>query len=220
MNTQCSGKREQNKQANRAALLDAARRCFLDLGYEAVTVRDIVRMTELASGTFYNYFPDKECMFREILESRMGELNARLHEVRTQAQSIEGFIRGAYRVFFQAIVDEPDFFRLILRNEYAVRSLFRDTVIGVPIRSLRDDIRDAIRRGVFPEVDVKLLAASFYGIGYEIGRVLVEQPGSTTPEAAAEFATTLLTSGIRTFGNERAVVHPFGVPKARSLGQP
>jgi len=87
MNTQCTGKREQNKQANRAALLDAARRCFLDMGYEAVTVRDIVRLTDLASGTFYNYFPDKECMFREILETHINELNARLHKVRQQAQS-------------------------------------------------------------------------------------------------------------------------------------
>jgi AcrR family transcriptional regulator len=217
MNTQCSGKREQNKQANRAALLAAAQRCFLDMGYEAVTVRDIVRLTELASGTFYNYFPDKECMFREILEVSMNDLNARLHEARQQAQSIEVFIRNAFHVFFQKVVEEPDFFSLILRNEYAVRSLFRDTVIGVPMRALRDDIRDAIRRGVFPEVDVKMLAASFYGIGYEIGRVLVEQPG-TSAEAAAEFATTLLTSGLGAFG-ERAVVHPFPA-KARSLGLP
>jgi AcrR family transcriptional regulator len=219
MNNQCSGKREQNKQANRAALLQAARRCFLDMGYEAVTVRDIVRLTELASGTFYNYFPDKECMFREILEASMSDLNVRLHEARQQAQSIESFIRGAFRTFFQKVVDEPDFFSLILRNEYAVRSLFRDTVIGVPMRALKEDIRDAIRRGVFPEVDVKLLAASFYGIGYEIGRVLVEQPG-TTAEAAAEFATTLLTSGLGAFSGERAVVLPFGQPKARSLGLP
>ena len=219
MNTQCSGKREQNKQANRAALLDAARRCFLDMGYEAVTVRDIVRLTDLASGTFYNYFPDKECMFREILEARMDDLNAKLHAVRQQAQSIEGFIRGAYRTFFQKVVDEPDFFSLILRNEYAVRSLFRDTVIGVPMRALKEDIRDAIRRGVFPETDVNLLAASFYGTAFEIGRVLVEQPG-TSAEAAAEFATTLLTSGVRAFGGERAVVRPIGPAKVRSLGLP
>jgi AcrR family transcriptional regulator len=219
MNTQCSGKREQNKQANRAALLEAARRCFLEMGYEAVTVRDIVRLTDLASGTFYNYFPDKECMFREILEVNMNDLNARLHEVRQQAQSIEGFIRGAFQTFFQKVAEEPEFFSLILRNEYAVRSLFRDTVVGVPMRALRDDIRDAIRRGVFPEVDVKLLAASFYGIGYEIGRVVVEQPG-TSAEAAAEFASTLLTSGLGAFSGERAVVRTLGPPKVRSLGLP
>jgi AcrR family transcriptional regulator len=220
MNAVCSqGKREQNKQANRAILLDAAKRCFLEMGYEAVTVRDIVRLTDLASGTFYNYFPDKESMFREILSVRMDDLNARLHEVRQQAQSIEGFISGAYQTFFRKIGDDPDFFRLILRNEYAVRSLFRDTVIGVPMRALREDIGDAIRRGVFPETDVNLLAASFYGTAFEIGRVLVEQPG-TTPEAAAEFATTLLTSGVGGFGDERAVLRLIQPAKQRNLGLP
>ena len=36
----------------------------------------------------------------------------------------------------QKVVDEPDFFSLILRNEYIVRSLFRDTIIGVPMRAM------------------------------------------------------------------------------------
>jgi hypothetical protein len=47
----------------------------------------------------------------------------------------------------------------------------------------------------------------------------VEQPG-TTPEAAAEFATTLLTSGVEGFGNERTVVRFNLAAKQRSLGLP
>src|SRR5439155_26452791 len=52
------GRREATKQANRPAILDAARDVFAQLGYGAATVRDIVRRTDLATGTFYNYFPD------------------------------------------------------------------------------------------------------------------------------------------------------------------
>jgi AcrR family transcriptional regulator len=50
------GRRERTKAANRAALLEAARDAFGELGFEATGVRDIVRRTDLASGTFYNYF--------------------------------------------------------------------------------------------------------------------------------------------------------------------
>lgn len=211
------GKREQNKLANRAALLEAARRCFLDMGYDAVTVRDIVRNTDLASGTFYNYFPDKESMFREILEVRINDMNASLHEVRRQAGSIEEFIRGAYTTFFRKVAEEPDFFPLILRNEYAVRSLFKDTIIGAPMRAMKEDICDAIRRGVFPPVNVDLLAAVFYGAAYEIGRVLVEQR-CTSPEEAAEFATTLLTSGLGAFLPAQDSTPTQPPDKARDLG--
>src|ERR1051325_9333576 len=62
------GKRERNKAQNRAEILDAAREVFTELGYDAATVRDIIRKTRLASGTFYNYFPDKESVFRALLQ--------------------------------------------------------------------------------------------------------------------------------------------------------
>jgi AcrR family transcriptional regulator len=58
-----AGRRERTKAANRASILDAAREVFAEHGYEAASVRDIIRGTDLASGTFYNYFPDKDAIF-------------------------------------------------------------------------------------------------------------------------------------------------------------
>ena len=60
------GKREQTKIQNRQLILDAARQVFAELGYGATTVRDIIRATPLASGTFYNYFKSKEEVFQAI----------------------------------------------------------------------------------------------------------------------------------------------------------
>ena len=48
------GKREQTKVANRAAILEAARQVFGELGYDVATVRDIIRRTDLSVGAFYN----------------------------------------------------------------------------------------------------------------------------------------------------------------------
>jgi len=64
------GKREQTKAQNRQLILEAARRVFAELGFGATTVRDIVRATPLASGTFYNYFTSKE----ELLVAVVHEL--------------------------------------------------------------------------------------------------------------------------------------------------
>ena len=57
-----TGKREATKAANRAAILAAAREVFGELGFGAASVRDIIRRTDLAAGTFYNHFPDKESL--------------------------------------------------------------------------------------------------------------------------------------------------------------
>ena len=62
------GKREQTKVANRQAILDAAREVFGELGYETATVRDIIRRTGLAAGTFYNYFRSKEEVFAALAD--------------------------------------------------------------------------------------------------------------------------------------------------------
>lgn len=192
-------KREHNKQANRATLIEAARSCFVRMGFDAVTVRDIVRESGLAPGTFYNYFDDKESLFKEVLDERMSEITRRMHELRAQATNLSDFLYGAFLTLFEKIVEEPCFFELILRNEYAVRSLFKETVVGIPLQQLKADLNDAMSRGLFPELDVDLMAASLYGMAFEIGRVLCEQ-GGRDAEQAARFATRMLVEGIQTFG--------------------
>jgi len=189
-------KREHNKQANRTALIEAARRCFLEMGYEAVTVRDIIRASELAPGTFYNYFDDKEALFREILETGIREITDHIHELRHSSPNIESFIKSAYLALFSRISAEPCFFELILRNEHAVRSIFRETMLRVPMRTLKADLRDAISRGIFPELNIDLLAAAFYGVAFEIGRVIITRP-TISAETATEFATKMLYGGLQ-----------------------
>src|ERR1043166_9785177 len=83
-----SGRREQNTAENRTALLKAARAVFAEMGYGAASVRDIVRRTDLASGTFYNYFKDKD----EIFEAVVGELTSEIlkrHQNRSEEHTSE-----------------------------------------------------------------------------------------------------------------------------------
>ena len=197
-----TGKREQNKQANRAAILEAARNLFLKSGYDAVTIRDVIHSTDLAAGTFYNYFRTKEDLLRALIEERVLELTDQLRQVRGQARSLDEFVHGAYLAAFTAIVQEPVLYHLMMRNEHVVRSLYQESVMGISTRALRDDIRDATRRGIMPAVDADYLAAAFFGAGYEMGRLLTESPRQD-PEAAAAFATRLFLGGIQSFASEK-----------------
>src|ERR671916_450322 len=53
---QAGGRREERKAQNRAKLLEAARKVFAEKGLGEATARDIVRETDLASGTFERGF--------------------------------------------------------------------------------------------------------------------------------------------------------------------
>jgi AcrR family transcriptional regulator len=52
------GRRERKKAATRAALTDAARRLFLERGYDQVTVADIAAEADTAVTTLFKHFPD------------------------------------------------------------------------------------------------------------------------------------------------------------------
>src|SRR5215212_10330131 len=91
------GKREQTKVQNRQAILDAARAVFGELGYEAATVRDIIRRTGLASGTFYNYYKSKEEVFDALADDGARRFRPILRAESDKAVDFESFLRGAIR---------------------------------------------------------------------------------------------------------------------------
>ena len=207
------GKREQNKQANRTAILDAAKGVFLELGYDAVTIRDVIRRTELASGTFYNYFRTKEDVLRALVEDHVQALTAELKRVRGAARSLDEFVQGAYFAAFTAVAADPALYQLMMRNESAVRALFAETVMGVSTQALRDDIDDAIRRGIMPPLDAAYLAAAFFGAGYEMARILASSP-KQDPAVAAAFATRLFLGGVHAFASDKVTTLK---PRVRAL---
>ena len=198
------GKREQNKQANRAAILVAARTCFFKLGYDGVTIRDVIRATHLASGTFYNYFPDKESLFLALIEERMSALTARVSEVRRAARTLEAFLHSAYTTVFEEICAHPEFYAMMFRNEPVIRGLFSDNVMGLSMRALKEDLADAVKRGLLPPMDVDFLTAVFFGAGYELARMLTERKDKN-PVDAALFATKLFLGGVQNSGDTQLI---------------
>lgn len=49
-------------------MMQTAVRIFAEKGYHAATIRDIVQAADVAIGTFYFYFPDKETLFVHLYE--------------------------------------------------------------------------------------------------------------------------------------------------------
>ena len=67
-----------------------------------------IRRTDLASGTFYNYFPDKESVFRALVEQSAARgAPARARGPRRRAQRSSSSSSDAYRAYFAFIVEDP-----------------------------------------------------------------------------------------------------------------
>jgi AcrR family transcriptional regulator len=195
-----SGKREERKAQNRAKLLSAARKVFAEKGLGAATARDIVRETDLATGTFYNYFESKEEVFAALLEELAGKARERVREGRlVPGLSVDERVEAAYRAYFELVMEERELFEVFRRNAGVIaamadRDWFRDGE-----DDLVEDLAAWMRTGEVPQVDLDLLAQAMFGAGVHVANHLVDQQ-SPDIDAAARFCAQLLLGGVRALG--------------------
>jgi AcrR family transcriptional regulator len=193
------GKRERTKAANREAILAAGRRVFSDLGYGAASVRDVVRETDLATGTFYNYFPDKESVLRALVDEITVEARARVRTARMAATTLEGFVSGGFRAYFEFLAEDPDTVALMRRNSGTIRAMFDEPALGAGIEELRADLETAVTQGRIPPHDADLMAVAMVGAGVEIGLHMVERDPPDV-ERAVTFVTDVFLGAFERIG--------------------
>lgn len=190
-----SGRREQNKAENRAALLKAARTVFAEMGYGAAGVRDIVRRTDLASGTFYNYFKDKAEIFEAVVREMSVELMRRHRGGRAKAATAEEFFRIHISTYLNFVFNDPEILAFGRANVAPIRAMIEKPDLQANARQLFDDITAAMERGVLPKVDRGYLLASLSGVVFEISVAMVSRDPIDV-EGAIDFATRMMMGGI------------------------
>jgi AcrR family transcriptional regulator len=198
-----AGKREQTKLQNRQIILEAARKVFAESGYGATTVRDIIRATPLASGTFYNYFQSKEEVYQAIQDETALLIRPKLREARAQAATVEEFISATFRTFFEFILTSQVDIRTIRHTADTTRMRMDTPEVIAGFEELREDLESAIGRGLFPPLDADFLMASIVGVAFEITERMARREAPDA-QAAADFATALFMGGIRALPHVKA----------------
>lgn len=191
-----AGKREQTKAANRAAILESARAVFGDLGYGAATVRDIVRGTGLASGTFYNYFPDKESVLRALIEDVAAQARVLVRAARRSSTDLESFVESGFRAYFEFLASDPLTFEMLRRNAGTIRALFDEPAIGAGTVELAEDLRVGIAAGLVPELDAEYMARAMVGAAFEIAVLMLERE-PVDVDGAVAFISDLILGGVQ-----------------------
>jgi AcrR family transcriptional regulator len=79
-----STRRERRRLEVRERILETALRLFETQGYESTTVTEISRRADIAYGTFFNHFPSKLHLLREISDLALRDLFQNVESVRKQ----------------------------------------------------------------------------------------------------------------------------------------
>lgn len=179
-------KTRQKKDAKRTAMMQAAVRVFAEKGYYAATVRDIVSAADVAIGTFYFYFPDKETLFLFLYEETADFLLQTLDQALRGRSTLPHQAAAAVQSYVNIAVYEPAVVQLLLVGGVgALPSLsskyvaFRERLTNLWQRPLDA----ALDRNMIGEQNTRRSAEALSGAVDEVILNLLNEPD---PERQAE----------------------------------
>ena len=197
-----AGRREERKAHNREKLLAAARHVFAEKGLGEATARDIVRGTDLATGTFYNYFDSKEDAFRALLRELSQKARAAVKTQRDRpGTSLEQRIHGAYLAYFELAVEDAELFAVFRRNAGVIAMMPDEGLLEAGVEELFTDLVDWADEGRIARLDFDYLATAMVGTGFQVATHLVDRDQPDV-EDAARFCTRLFMGGIPALPND------------------
>lgn len=111
-------RKQRERTQRRESILEAAGRLFANQPYDAVRVEDISEAAELAKGTVYLYFSDKDTIVAELgnrlLEDMSEKMATVTGEVAAQERSPIDALLAMVRIWLDAYWLSPGLFRILV----------------------------------------------------------------------------------------------------------
>ena len=197
-------KRQINKANNRSLIIDAGISVFLEKGISNATVRDIIRKTSLASGTFYNYFKSKEEVLIAALDDVAILIGQELRDQRSKARNLEEFVSFQVRPFFEFAQDHSDIFMILNSNLNDVQSFNIETpMMSLELEYLKEDVIKAIKKGILPDVDVDYFCAIMRHVTEGVALSFITNKNSNKNiNESIKFCTNFIVNGFKANFND------------------
>ena len=187
------------KEATRARILEAAESVFADKGYHDALVDEVAEATSLSKGGIYFHFPSKEDLFFAVLDRLADRLIARVERESAGQSSALAGADAALVAVFSALSKRRRLAKLLMIQGYSMGNAFErkraelfDRFAGV----IRAHLDDAVARGEIGALDTAVASHIWLGATNElIIRWLYD--GEPAPARALPILRTMLIEGAR-----------------------
>lgn len=148
-------RREREKIKRREDILNTARVLFFDKGFRDTTIDDIARATELARGTIYLYFENKEEIYATILEEGLDVLQQLIsgsHDIDSDPLTN---ILGAHDAFMQFHDEYPQYYNVLILDKLQIADVLPAALkdrLDAKTAAMAEWIAEVLQRGVSEEI--------------------------------------------------------------------
>lgn len=192
-----SGKRTERAERTRTALITAGRRLFCERPVDAVAIDDIVQAADVSKGSFYNHFPDRDALVREVTAEIRSEVEHAVSRANAGIEDSAHRMARAVCVYLRYAVDDPE------RAGVLVRIHSGHTSISTPLnKGLVDDVALGLAQGRFT------LSTTESGVLFVLGVAqlalirITQEPTMTLAVSLAQQMCALLLRGLGVPGTE------------------
>lgn len=143
------------KDLKRERIMEAARRRFGRFGIRATTMQDIAREADIAVGTIYQFFPDKDALILAWVEEHRRLIHEQWIEVLSKSMPPDEKLREFLRIRFHTVRqvrEEPaisEITRAVLR--LTPQSIVEMT--GIVRTQIQHILEEGLRTGILPSAD-------------------------------------------------------------------
>jgi AcrR family transcriptional regulator len=149
------------ERTKRGNILLTAQRLFTRFGLRKTTVEEIIRLTRVAKGTFYKYFPDKEALFLEVVEKESASLISAIREAVSQSSNSQEKMKAYLKTKASKIADLVNFYQVTREgiDEYWPRiDKIREKYLSEELKIVREILTDGINNGELETANPDLTA--------------------------------------------------------------
>ena len=158
------GKRDEQKLKVRERLMKEGLALFSSSGFEKTTVAHIVEKSEIARGTFYNYFPDTQKLFDALIEELNQNIKAAIQQTRRDSENVYDYLYGTFKNYFE-LIGTPQMIQFHILNQAHIRqSSYQSNVIKTIVKNLNRDLKSDFKIKAFTE-KYEFLLLSFMLVG-------------------------------------------------------
>jgi AcrR family transcriptional regulator len=193
-----TGKKKDAAATRKRQIRDAARKVFLEKGFQQTRIKDITSAAGISTGTFYIYYKDKQELFMDAIDETIQNTVAAIAGI----ASSKGDFQKRTATFAQYYMEHYEYFSGIVNQlrgmmaatEPSAREKFK-ILHNHLADTLVNEIRVAINKGLIRDVDPDLLAHSIMGM-VEFLSIHIYFNDTHTTSQAISFMFDVLMNGI------------------------
>lgn len=106
-------RKEREKEQRRKEIIEAAEKLFFEKGFEGVSMDDVAREAELAKGTLYLYFKNKDALFFAVVARGISIMNTMMKEGIRKGKNGAEKLYSTGESYYGFYKQYPEYFELL-----------------------------------------------------------------------------------------------------------